>query len=42
MRFDDRRALAALKILQQEAQTRQVLLFTCHNREAALAAAEDV
>ena len=42
VRFDDRRALAALKILQQEAQTRQVLLFTCHNREAALAAAEDV
>ena len=36
VRFDDRRALEALKILQQEAQTRQVLLFTCHNREAAL------
>ena len=41
VRFDDRRALAALQILQQEAQSRQVLLFTCHNREATLLASSE-
>ena len=41
VRFDDRRALQALKILQQQAQSRQVLLFTCHNRESALLAASE-
>ena len=41
VRFDDRRALAALQILQQEAQSRQVLLFTCHNRESVLLASAE-
>ena len=36
VRFDDRRAKAALDILQQEAESRQVLLFTCQSRESAL------
>ena len=33
--FDDRRCAAALRFLRQEAETRQILLFTCHSREAA-------
>ena len=33
VRFDDERLAAALKLLQQEAETKQVLLFTCHSRE---------
>jgi uncharacterized protein YhaN len=32
-RFDDQRLRAALSLLRQCAQTRQVLLFTCHSRE---------
>ena len=32
--FDGSRCAAALRYLRQEAQTRQILLFTCHNREA--------
>ena len=36
VRFDDRRASAALDILRQESRTKQVLLFTCQSREAAL------
>ena len=35
--FDDERAEAALKVLNEAAQTRQILLFTCHSREAAIA-----
>ncbi len=35
--FDDERAKAALELLQEIAQERQVLLFTCHSREAAIA-----
>lgn len=31
--FDDTRAARALKLLQEEAATRQILLFTCHSRE---------
>ena len=33
--FDDTRCAAALRFLRQEAESRQVLLFTCHSREAA-------
>ena len=33
VRFDDVRLKAALAILQQEAETKQVLLFTCQGRE---------
>ncbi len=36
VRFDDRRLAAVLKILQEEAQHKQVLLFTCQSRENAL------
>lgn len=32
--FDDQRCAAALRWLQKEAQARQILLFTCHSREA--------
>ena len=33
VRFDDNRLKAALAILKEEAETRQVLLFTCQSRE---------
>lgn len=33
--FDDSRCAAALRWLRQEAEHRQILLFTCHSREAA-------
>ena len=33
--FDDDRCAAALDWLRQEAEHRQILLFTCHSREAA-------
>lgn len=33
--FDDRRCAAALDYLRREAEKRQILLFTCHSREAA-------
>lgn len=33
--FDDERCAAALAFLRKEAETRQILLFTCHSREAA-------
>lgn len=33
--FDDQRCAAALDFLRKEAETRQILLFTCHGREAA-------
>lgn len=33
VRFDDTRLTAALEILKQEAQHKQVILFTCQNRE---------
>ena len=36
VRFDDARLKAALSILNREAQTKQVLLFTCQNREKSL------
>ena len=36
--FDDARCAAALRWLQNAAKQRQVLLFTCHHREAALLA----
>lgn len=32
--FDDDRCAAALRYLKEAAQTRQILLFTCHSREA--------
>lgn len=33
--FDDARCAAALDYLRREAEKRQILLFTCHSREAA-------
>lgn len=33
--FDDYRMAQALELLKDEAQTRQILLFTCHQREEA-------
>ena len=36
VRFDDTRAKAALDVLRQQAQTRQVILFTCQSREKEL------
>nr|WP_325237980.1 AAA family ATPase [uncultured Oscillibacter sp.] len=33
--FDDARCAAALDYLREEAERRQILLFTCHSREAA-------
>ena len=35
VRFDDTRLKSALEILQDEAQQRQILLFTCQSREQA-------
>ena len=35
VRFDDQRHAAAMKLLQEEAQQRQILLFTCQTREEA-------
>ena len=34
-RFDDQRLAAAMEILQQSAENKQVILFTCHSREQA-------
>ena len=36
VRFDDQRLAAALDILKEESQTRQVILFSCQGREQAL------
>ena len=38
VRFDDMRLAAALKILRQEAERKQVILFTCQSRERELTA----
>jgi len=35
VRFDDERLTAALRILKEEAESRQVILFTCQKRETA-------
>ena len=35
VRFDDTRHAAAMDILKEEAQNRQIILFTCQNRETA-------
>jgi uncharacterized protein YhaN len=35
VRFDDTRLAAAMEILKEESQTKQVILFTCQSREAA-------
>ena len=37
VRFDDTRLQQAIKILKAEAETKQVILFTCQSRESALA-----
>ena len=37
VRFDDQRLAAAMDILHDCAQEKQVILFTCQSREAALA-----
>ena len=39
--FDDSRCAAALRHLRSEAQKRQILLFTCHSREAEYFAEDD-
>ena len=36
VRFDDTRLAAALNILKEEANTKQILLFTCQDRESRL------
>ena len=36
VRFDDTRLAQTLEILKQEAQQKQVILFTCQHREAGL------
>ncbi len=33
VRFDDQRLASAMAVLKEEAQNRQILLFTCHTRE---------
>ncbi|MBQ9349011.1 MAG: hypothetical protein IJT94_17015, partial [Oscillibacter sp.] len=38
--FDDQRCAAALRFLKKEAEKRQILLFTCHSREAAFFAGD--
>ena len=38
--FDDARCAAALRWLRKEAKRRQILLFTCHSREAAFFAGD--
>ena len=35
VRFDDRRLAAALRLLSEESESKQVLLFTCQSREKA-------
>ena len=37
VRFDDKRLAAALSVLKETAENKQVILFTCHNREKTLA-----
>lgn len=37
VRFDDDRLVAALKVLKAQAQSKQVLLFSCQSREKAIA-----
>lgn len=39
--FDDHRCAAALRYLKEAAKTRQVLLFTCHSREADFFAGDE-
>lgn len=39
--FDDARCAAALRWLKEESRHRQILLFTCHSREAAFFAGDD-
>ena len=34
VRFDDRRLARAMEVLKEEAAQRQIILFTCHRREA--------
>ena len=36
VRFDDTRLKAALEILKEEAEQKQVILFTCQSREKEL------
>ncbi len=39
--FDDERCAAALRWLKEESKRRQILLFTCHSREAEFFAADE-
>lgn len=39
--FDDTRCAAALRLLKELAKERQILLFTCHDREAAFFAGDE-
>jgi uncharacterized protein YhaN len=36
VRFDDTRLAAAMEILKEEAKSKQVILFTCQERETKL------
>ena len=36
LRFDDDRLAAAMELLKAEAETKQIILFTCHNREQSI------
>ena len=36
VRFDDTRLAAALQILREEAEQKQVIIFTCQSREKAI------
>ena len=40
--FDDARCALALELLREQARERQILLFSCHSREADWAAAYNV
>ena len=42
VRFDDARLHEAMMLLQEEAQSRQILLFTCQGREQAVLSEGDV
>ena len=39
--FDDERCAAALRWLKEESKRRQILLFTCHSREAEFFAGDE-
>ena len=42
VRFDDKRLAAALEILSETAENKQVILFTCQSREKSTICKEDI